>query len=314
MNMWLNTLDATEMRKKYDMQDHIANTLKEQYDKDSKSPSASWSRWVDKQSVQMMDIPVTLFLSGKQQECLNCIMHHRWCTNSFGHGGFGAPCRYSAPYSNAGADVDPFGPVDSYIKSLKTALPCAEAADEDHILRLIYGATLALIKIAVLIDMISLRDLDTMIAQQPNVPQEIIDMIQSSLVHSPLITTNILRQWRSKKLDPALLVTRLTEQIEALVLAVNRVNPQFWSVFWLIIAVMTHSGDATDSTLLENRGTLDNIGDSLAGAGDDELTEYGKNMFDSCEAGMRVALIWRNTPMSVVALKGMIDFMKFLRN
>lgn len=70
---------------------------------------------------------------------------------------------------------------------------------------------------------------------------------------------------------------------------------------------MTHSGDATDSTLLENRGTLDNIGDSLAGAGDDELTEYGKNMFDACEAGMRVALTWRNTPISVVALKGMID-------
>lgn len=217
MNMWLNTLDATETRKKYGMQDHISNTLKEQYDKDSKSPSASWSRWVDKQSVQMMDIPVTLFLSGKQQECLNCIMHHRWCTDSFGHGGFGAPCRYSVPYSNTGVDVDPFGPVDPYLWSLRTALPCDDAADEDHILRLIYGVTLALIKVAVLVDMIRLRDLDTMMAQQTNVPQEIIDMIQSSLVHSPLITPNILRQWRSKQLDPVLLVDRLTGQIKALV-------------------------------------------------------------------------------------------------
>lgn len=308
MNMWLNTLDAIKTPEKYNMQDHLANTLKEQYDKNSKSQSASWSRWVDKQSVQMMDIPVLLFLSGKQQECLNCIMHHRWCTDSFGHGGFGAPCRYSVPYSNAGVDVDPFGPVDPYLWALEAVPPCADAEEDDHILRLIYGATLALIKIAVLVDMIRLRDLDTMMAQQTNMPQEIIDMIQSSLVHSPLITNNILCQWRNKELDPDLLVTRLTEQIRALFLAVERVNPHFWSVFWLLIAVMTHNGDPTSSALLENRGTLDNISQELAGAEEHGLTEYGKYMFDGCEAGMRIGLIWCNTPMAVVVLEEMIDF------
>ena len=315
MNMWLNTLDAIKTPEKYNMQDHLANTLKEQYDKNSKSPSASWSRWVDKQSVQMMDIPVLLFLSGKQQECLNCIMHHRWCTDSFGHGGFGAPCRYSVPYSNAGVDVDPFGPVDPYLWALEAVPPCADAEEDDHILRLIYGATLALIKIAVLVDMIRLRDLDTMMAQHTNnMPQEIVDMIQSSLVYSPLITPNILRQWRSKQLDPVLLVDRLTGQIKALILAVSQVNPHFWSLFWVILAVMTHTGDPTDSTLLENNGILDDIDHRVAGAKDDESTEYGKSMFNAFEAGLRIALIWYYTPCAVIVLDEMIDFTKFLRN
>ena len=315
MNMWTNTVHATGTYEKYELQDHLANTLREQYNKNSKSPSASWSRWVDKQSVRMIDIPVMLFLSGKQQECLNCIMHHRWCTDSFGHAGFGAPCRYSVPYSNAGADVDPFGPVDSYLWALEAVPPSADAEEEDHILRLIYGATLALIKIAVLVDMIALRDLDNVMAQHPNAPQEIVYMIQSSLVHSPLTSPNILREWRNKQLDPALFVKKLTGQIKALVLAVNRVNPHFWSLFWVILAVMTHTGDPTDSTLLENKGVLDDIGGhSVAGAGDDELTEYGKSMFDAFEAGLRIALIWRDTPCAVDVLDEMIDFTRFLRN
>ena len=273
--MWTNTAHATGMHEKYEMQDHLAKNLKEQYKKNSKSLSAFWSRWVVKQSVRMIDIPVMLFLLDKQQECLNCIMHHRWCTDSFGHAGFGAPCRYSVPYANADADVDPFGPVDSYLWALEAVPPSADSEEEDHILRLIYGATLALIKIAALVDMIALRDLDTMMAQHTNnMPQEIVDMIQSSLVHSPLITPNILRQWRSRQLDPALLVDRLTGQIKALVLAINRVNPHFWSLFWGILAVMTHTGDPTDSTLLDNKGIYDDIGHRVARAGDDELTMF----------------------------------------
>lgn len=315
VSMWTNTAHATGTHEKYKMQDHLAKTLKEQYSKNSKSLSAFWSRWIDKQSVRMIDIPVMLFLLGKQQECLNCIMHHRWCTDSFGHAGFGAPCRCSVPYSNAGADVDPFGPVDSYLWALEAVPPSADAEEEDHILRLIYGATLALIKIAVLVDMIALRDLDTMMAQHTNnMPQEIVDMIQSSLVYSPLITPNILRQWRSKQLDPVLLVDRLTGQIKALILAVSQVNPHFWSLFWVILAVMTHTGDPTDSTLLENNGILDDIDHRVAGAKDDESTEYGKSMFNAFEAGLRIALIWYYTPCAVIVLDEMIDFTKFLRN
>ena len=311
-NMWLNTLDDDDddagTKEKYHRQEHLAYTLKQQYNKNSKSPSASWSRWVDKQSVQMIDIPVTLFLAGKPQECLNCIMHHRWCTDSFGHGGYGAPCRYTVPYSKVGADEDPFSSVDAYLWAVETVPPCADAAEEDHILRLIYGATLALIKISVLVDMIALRDLDTMMENQPNVPQEIIDRIQSSIVHSPLITKNILCKWKNKQLDPALLVEQLTAQIRALCLAVERLNPYFWPVFWLVLSVMTHTGDVTDSKLLENRAILGDLIESVAGVGDYELTEHGKNVFDAFEAGLRMVSIWCDTPWAIAVLEEMIDF------